>query len=108
MYDQFDQYVDRYLITVVDKTVQNGDAFFDLSIIDNSKDWLVNRVTSRTQGPDDEAAFEIFELIARDSDRRRSMREVGIAPHTNRVANKLGRQHNEDHNYNIPLTFDLQ
>ncbi|RYE96718.1 MAG: diacylglycerol kinase [Oxalobacteraceae bacterium] len=78
MYSQFHDFVDRYLITIVDKPVADGDAFFDLSPFHQPSEWAVNRVVSRTQGENDEAPYEIFELISRHADDRRARREEAV------------------------------
>jgi dihydrofolate reductase len=79
MYSQFHDVVDRYLITIVDKSVPDGDAFFDLSLFDQPSEWSVNRVVNRTQGENDEASYEIFELVSRQADERRVRREEAVA-----------------------------
>lgn len=75
MYEQFSGFVDRYLITVVDKDVDDGDAFFDISVLSDVDNWSVKRVLERSAGEGDEASFEIFELIARDSTQPRRARQ---------------------------------
>jgi dihydrofolate reductase len=78
MYSQFHDIVDRYLITIVDKSVTDGDAFFDLSLFDQPLQWSINRMVQKTQGENDEAPYEIFELVAKDSDDRKTRRAEAI------------------------------
>lgn len=63
MYTQMAPFVDRYLITIVQKDVPNGDAFFDEAIIGDLARWNLN-LLFKSDGvlPGDEAAFEIWEL----------------------------------------------
>ena len=79
MYEQFAHLVDRYLITVIDKVVSEGDAFFDVSVLNNQEEWSLRRVTARAKGDGDEAAYEIFELQAKDADRRAELRRQLVA-----------------------------
>jgi dihydrofolate reductase len=78
MYTQFHDFVDRYLITIVDKEVEDGDAFFDLSLFDQSSEWTVSRMVSRTQGENDEAPYEIFELRSTNVEDRRARRQEAV------------------------------
>jgi len=78
MYTQFHDIVDRYLITVVDKVVDNGDAFFDLKLFNEPSKWDVSRVVSPSQGEHDEASYEIFELIPTDLDVRNQCRQEAV------------------------------
>ncbi len=80
MYAQFSGLVDRYLITVINKAVPHGDAFFDEGIVGNDADWEIEAISAGTANSSgDEADFEIFELNARDADRRQQTRAIGIA-----------------------------
>lgn len=63
MYSQMAPFVDRYLITIVHKEVENGDAFFDEAIIGDLARWDLNLLfKSEVALPGDEAPFEIWEL----------------------------------------------
>ncbi|MDP9414085.1 MAG: dihydrofolate reductase [Pseudomonadota bacterium] len=66
MYEQFAPYVDRYLITLVEKAVPDGDTFFEQDFLGNPDEWHINQLRRIEAGPDDEAAFSIFEVLARD------------------------------------------
>lgn len=63
MYLQMADYIDRYLITVVKKSVSNGDAFFDNRIIGELAKWD-SQLLFKSNGilPGDEAEFEIWEF----------------------------------------------
>jgi dihydrofolate reductase len=79
MYDQFADLVDRYLVTIVDKEVLRGDAFFDDQIIGNENDWEVSMLASGNGTAEgDEAPFQVFELTARNLSERRALRLAGI------------------------------
>ena len=101
MYEQFAPFVDRYLVTVIDKVVESGDAFFDHSIISNETDWNVEGIASgaaNEQG--DEANFEIFEVTSRHSEQRQALRLAKIkgwnsqcaATHRRRAARETATQ----------------
>ncbi|WP_158703060.1 dihydrofolate reductase [Allosphingosinicella vermicomposti] len=68
MYEQFAPYVDRYLITMVEKGVPNGDTFFDQGLLGNPDNWTLEKIGSAPQSSDDEAAFTIFEISSRTPD----------------------------------------
>ena len=70
-YEQFAPLVDRYLITIVDKFVEDADAFFSESVFGDEANWS-RTLLSEKLVPDthDEARFQIFEMLARDSDVR--------------------------------------
>lgn len=63
-YSQFSHYVDRYLITIVDKAVSDADAYFDETILGNENDWKWEKINSIQWSPEhDDAPFEVFEVI---------------------------------------------
>jgi len=66
MYEQFAPYVDRYLITLVEKLVPNGDTFFDQSFLGNPDEWDVGHLSRVAASAEDEASFSIFEIVARN------------------------------------------
>ncbi|HEX8623340.1 MAG TPA: dihydrofolate reductase [Allosphingosinicella sp.] len=78
MYGQFARYADRYLITLVEKSVPNGDTFFDQSFLGDPDAWQINPLRSVPAGPDDEASFAIFEVTARDPEGFRHLRMQAI------------------------------
>lgn len=76
MYQQFASMVDRYLVTIVDKVVHDGDAFFDQSLIGDLENWDRKKLLSGDCNNDgDEASFAIFELNAREPELRRAARQ---------------------------------
>lgn len=66
MYDQLAPYVDRYLVTLVDKDVPDGDTFFDDTFLHDPEQWDLREVFRKPQSEADEASFTVFEIIARD------------------------------------------
>ncbi|OYY91785.1 MAG: hypothetical protein B7Y45_02135 [Sphingomonas sp. 28-66-16] len=76
MYEQFAPYVDRYLITEIQKPVPNADTFFDRAIIGNTRDWDIAVVAQgRADGLHDECDFTIYEFKVKDADRPMRRRE---------------------------------
>lgn len=68
MYEQFAPFVDRYLITKVDKSAPDADTFFSMEELGNSEMWDMNLVASgKANGTTDESDFSIFEFRRRDS-----------------------------------------
>lgn len=65
MYKQFAPYADRYLITLVEKEVRDGDTFFDQNFLGNPDEWDISKLRSVPAGPDDEAAFSVFEVTSK-------------------------------------------
>lgn len=94
MYAQFSELVDRYLVTIIDKDVPNGDAFFDENIIGDSEKWDIREIQSGLADTDgNEASYRIFELIAHDGESRRDARRTGLAAiaEKSRSVQKRGR-----------------
>jgi dihydrofolate reductase len=86
MYRQFSNIVDRYLVTIIDKDVPDGDAYFDQDIIGDTKNWDIKTISSgRANEAGDECDFTIFEMLARDPDRRRTERAAIIASAEERI-----------------------
>jgi dihydrofolate reductase len=81
IYRQFAPYVDRYLVTEVEKPVPDADAFFDeRPIIAAAGSWQQNVLKSgEADGAGDEASFRIIEYVARDSGTIASARERAIS-----------------------------
>ena len=76
MYEQFAPFVDRYLVTIIDKDVPDGDAFFDQSLIRDPSTWeQIELKAGQPNAVGDEAAFSIFEYRIRDAEGRRSARQ---------------------------------
>ncbi|CAN5152269.1 hypothetical protein BH09PSE3_BH09PSE3_17720 [soil metagenome] len=78
MYEQFAPLVDRYLITVVNKSVANADTFFDKNLIE-SKEWQSHllRSVEASEGVD-EASFTIEELTRERTGARLESRQQMI------------------------------
>lgn len=72
MYEQFAPLVDRYLITVVDKVVEDGDTFFGDDLIGDLSAWQrTELMLGDANESGDEANFDIFQMIrAQNSDQR--------------------------------------
>ncbi len=69
MYEQFAQYVDRYLITEVKKKVAEADTFLSPEIFGDLNEWDRQTVqVGQADGLHDEADFTIFELFSRHPD----------------------------------------
>ena len=68
MYEQFSPYVDRYLITMVDKSVPEGDTFFNQEALGDPEHWKVSQLFSCPAGDSDEASFAVFEVLSRYPD----------------------------------------
>lgn len=65
MYDQLAPYVDRYLFTLVDKDVANGDTFFDDEFLRDPTEWELKKLFRCEASEDDEASFTVFEVLSR-------------------------------------------
>ncbi|WP_311268366.1 dihydrofolate reductase [Sphingobium sp. WCS2017Hpa-17] len=62
-YKLFSPFVDRYLITMVDKDVPNADAHFDQAVFNNEDDWDLHcRDDIKFIPEDDEVPFQVFEM----------------------------------------------
>ena len=64
VYDQFAPYVDRYLITLVDKRVDNGDTFFAPPF--DEQEWTTRTLFSHQADAENEASFSVYELRTKD------------------------------------------
>jgi dihydrofolate reductase len=106
MYEQFDSLIDRYLITVIDKQVDDGDAFFDISVLDRTDLWDVRRVAARTQGDGDEVAFEVFELLARDQVQRVKERQALLSRAFKPLARSSAKRGSSSQSQAVALSFD--
>ncbi|MDG2533305.1 dihydrofolate reductase [Sphingomonas sp. HITSZ_GF] len=64
MYEQFSPYVDRYLITLVDKEVPDADTFFREAWLGDQSDWDSQIISEGiADGKDNEANFRIWEFL---------------------------------------------
>lgn len=87
MYEQFAPYVDRYLITLVDKAVPDADTFVGLGIFGDPDDWEIEELARHGSDQENEADFTILELRSRRSDEITQLREQVIAERA-----RLGRR----------------
>jgi dihydrofolate reductase len=79
MYEQFSQLVDRYLMTIVDKDVPLGDTFFDEGLLGEAGQWKQSTLLSgEALEGQDEASFDILQLIRSRSSARKSAREAMV------------------------------
>ena len=77
MYEQFAAYVDRYLITEIDKQVPDADTFFPASDIADKNLWDAKLIRSgRANGTTDEADYRIFEFMRRNPQGSTQRREA--------------------------------
>ncbi|WP_326523803.1 dihydrofolate reductase [Sphingomonas sp.] len=75
MYGQFAPYVDRYLVTYIDKSVPDADTFFNPIDVNNNELWIrkvLHEGVANSAG--DEADYKIVEYVARDSSRIKDLR----------------------------------
>lgn len=87
MYEQFAPYVDRYLITLVDKAVPDADTFVPEWLFGNADDWDIRQLARYSADETNEADFMILEL--------NSLRAAEIAEQRERVIERrasLGRR----------------
>jgi dihydrofolate reductase len=107
MYRQFAGYVDRYLITIIDKRV-DGDTFLDPYIFGELADWNIRLLEEGpARPPQDEARFEILELTPKDGDARRAKRARVIEAYGQRLARKQTSRSNppEDDGETLQLSI---
>ncbi|MEM6827153.1 MAG: dihydrofolate reductase [Pseudomonadota bacterium] len=79
-YAQFDDLVDRYLITVVEHEVPNADAFLSENVMASLQTWQKVGLGSYQATPgQDEYAFSIYEVTAPDLELRHQVRRSLIA-----------------------------
>jgi dihydrofolate reductase len=77
MYEQFSDIVDRYLLTVVDKVVEDGDTVFDEKLVAGAE-WISTPIQAVLASTSDEADFTITELARPRTDARRLRRSAMI------------------------------
>ena len=78
LYEQFAPYVDRYLITLVEKDVPDGDTFFNQEPLGDPDEWEIRPLLSCPASEADEAEFTIFEVLARNPEAFKERRELAI------------------------------
>ena len=78
IYEQFAPFVDRYLITLVEKEVSDGDTFFNQEPLGDPDAWEIRPLLSCPASEADEAEFTIFEVLARNPELFRERRELAI------------------------------
>ena len=67
MYSQFAPLVDRYLLTNIRKVVADADTFFDSAVLGDPDRWTQNVIERGVADEDNEADYEIIELVAKDA-----------------------------------------
>lgn len=78
VYEQFAPYVDRYLITLVEKEVPDGDTFFNQEPLGDPDEWEIRPLLHCPASEADEAAFTTFEVLARNPELFKERRELAI------------------------------
>jgi dihydrofolate reductase len=91
IYDQFAPFVDRYLITLVEKAVPDADTFFNLGLF-SAEDWEIS-AHSKVEGDGvlDECDFSVFELSATRSDKIKCARDEAIEAYKARAPGQARR-----------------
>jgi dihydrofolate reductase len=85
-YEQFAPYVDRYLVTVVDKQVENADAFLPEGVFGNPNDWNISSIAKfEAQEGLDEAPFEIFEWMSKQPEAKAALRQQAMDNYLSKV-----------------------
>jgi dihydrofolate reductase len=77
IYDQFAPFVDRYLITLVDKTVDDGDTFFAPPF--DEREWTKEALFSHPADDQNEASFTVYEMRVKDEAPVADRRDRAIA-----------------------------
>lgn len=87
-YQQFDELVDRYILTVVDHQVPNADAFLSQNVLNSLQDWDREQIASypKVDGQDD-FAFSVFEIVAPDAIERAAARRRRIERFRSKLPN---------------------
>jgi dihydrofolate reductase len=67
MYEQFAQYVDRYLITMVEKAVPEGDTFFNQEPLGDADRWTIKQLFRQDADAENEAPFTVFEAVSKQA-----------------------------------------
>ena len=79
MYDQFSPYVDRYLVTYIDKVVPDADTFFRPAWLEDADRWNKKILQiGEANGSGDETSFRVVEYIARNKDQIAKLRQQAI------------------------------
>ncbi len=90
MYEQFSSYVDRYLITFVDKDVPDADTFFKESWLGDLESWDQKIIShGRADGIKDEADFYVWEFKSKRAKLFAERRDAQISDYLNRADAKL-------------------
>lgn len=90
MYGQFAPYVDRYLITMIQKEVPDADTFFHESWLNDQGEWEQNLIAEgQADGVADEANFAIWEFIAKDTGTIAQRRREAIEKYERRGQRRL-------------------
>ncbi len=90
-YEQFDCFVDRYLVTIVDHEVPNADARLSETVLNSFREWDRVELAKYDADDQDEFAFAIFEVTAPDCDQRRTARKRMVEGHAKKITSKKAR-----------------
>lgn len=89
MYRQFAGFVDRYLVTIIDKKVSDGDTYLDPYVFGDLADWDIKLLQEGPQNPpNDEVAYEILELTPKDPEAARARRRSVVSAYAQRLAKR--------------------
>lgn len=90
MYEQFAPYVDRYLITMIEKDVPNADTFFRETWLSDQGEWDQRLIAQGdADGEADEAGFAIWEFVAKSARAIAERRAEAIARYQQRGKRSL-------------------
>jgi dihydrofolate reductase len=92
MYEQFAPYVERYLITKIDKFVPDADTHFREEWLGDPSNWIVSLLEEgKADGDGNEADYKIYEYVSRESVLIRDKREAVFEQYKRRAKfNLLG------------------
>lgn len=91
-YSQFAPYVDRYLVTMVDKRVPDADAFFDQGVFCDQGKWQLTDLGGIDATSEyDEAIFKIFEVVRIDPSESIFARREKISEYRTKMLNRPAR-----------------
>ncbi|MEM1133957.1 MAG: dihydrofolate reductase [Pseudomonadota bacterium] len=94
VYEQFNDFVDRYIVTIIRKSVEGGDAFFDCEPLFNKEKWASKTLLEGQAKPGvDEADFIVTEFVSLNARRYSAQREQAISQYESKLSkNSPGSQ----------------
>lgn len=96
MYTQLAPYVDRYLVTLIDKKVEGGDTFFDYRSFASENEWeTIELFRGEANDEGDEADFVVWEVVSRTPEVFAERRQKAIDEHLARSPKAQRRKHIE-------------